>query len=205
MVMKAANRAVPREELRRRIYEAAITIFRERGFERATIEEVTARAGVAKGTFFNFYPSKIDVLAQYYQVIDVRIIALRAAMDPAAPEAALAKFATEVELILRSEGALLLDLLRTALANADLRDIDYASGDADETQFAAFIEAARRLGSVGRAVDPVRVAGVILDVWSGAMRRWVHAGGAPSLAAMFAEKLKVVFEGLKGRAENAPS
>lgn len=201
MVMDRTNRTVPREELRRRIFDAAIAVFRERGFERATIEEVTLRARVAKGTFFNFYPTKFDVLAEYYRAVDIRIMEARAAMDPAEPAAALADFAVKAEKILRQEGTLVLDLLVAALANRNLRDIDYASGDADEAQFAAFFETARRLGSVHPAIDPRKVAGVVLDIWSGAMRRWVNANGSPPLAAMFAEKIQVVFMGLRGEGE----
>jgi len=205
VVTRLRNRTVPREQLRHRIYEAAIEVFRERGFDGAAIEEITARAGVAKGTFFNFYPAKADVLADYYRAVDAPIIALREAMDPSAPETALAGFAAKVEEVLRAEGPLLLDLLRAALSNAHLREIDYASGDADEARFATYLEKARGIGALDPGIDPARSAGVILDIWSGAMRRWIQARGEVSLAAMFAKKLHVVFKGLSGRKGHAPT
>ena len=51
-----------KEETKRRIFEAAIKLFNEKGFEAATIDEIAERADVAKGTFFNYFPRKEAVL-----------------------------------------------------------------------------------------------------------------------------------------------
>ena len=48
-----------------RIYRVALERFREKGFAAATVEEVSAAAEVAKGTFFNYFPSKESVLAYF--------------------------------------------------------------------------------------------------------------------------------------------
>ncbi|MCE9627384.1 MAG: TetR/AcrR family transcriptional regulator [Candidatus Eisenbacteria bacterium] len=52
-----------KEETRRRIFEVAIALFRERGFEATTVDEITERADVGRGTFFNYFPRKEAVLA----------------------------------------------------------------------------------------------------------------------------------------------
>jgi TetR/AcrR family transcriptional regulator, cholesterol catabolism regulator len=52
-----------KEETRRRITMAALELFHERGFEATTVDEITERADVAKGTFFNYFPRKESVLA----------------------------------------------------------------------------------------------------------------------------------------------
>ena len=52
-----------KEETKRRIYVAALELFHEKGFERTTVDEITERADVAKGTFFNYFPHKESVLA----------------------------------------------------------------------------------------------------------------------------------------------
>lgn len=43
---------------RRRILDAADTLFRERGFDATTTREVATRSGVAAGTVFNYFSSK---------------------------------------------------------------------------------------------------------------------------------------------------
>ncbi len=52
------TRYVPEEQRREEILEAARQVFGEKGFHRAKIEEVAARAGVAHGTVYHYYPSK---------------------------------------------------------------------------------------------------------------------------------------------------
>ena len=47
---------------RDRLYDAAVTLFREQGYEHTTVDQITRRAGVAKGTFFNYFPTKDAVL-----------------------------------------------------------------------------------------------------------------------------------------------
>src|SRR5512142_2340881 len=51
-----------KEETKRRIYMAALELFHDKGFERTTVDEITERADVAKGTFFNYFPHKESVL-----------------------------------------------------------------------------------------------------------------------------------------------
>lgn len=50
-----------REMTRLAIIEAAVRLFAHHGFERTTVDEVAAEAGVAKGTVFYNYKSKDDI------------------------------------------------------------------------------------------------------------------------------------------------
>ncbi len=43
------------------IFDAAVAVFSEKGFARATMEEVARRAGIAKGTLYNNYRSKKEL------------------------------------------------------------------------------------------------------------------------------------------------
>jgi AcrR family transcriptional regulator len=55
------------EETRARILEAALAIFRERGFERATMREVAAAAEVAVGAAYYYFESKDAIVMAFYQ------------------------------------------------------------------------------------------------------------------------------------------
>lgn len=54
-----------KEETREKIIAAAMQIFRRRGFDAATMEEIAAAADVAKGTLYNYFPVKEAILDEY--------------------------------------------------------------------------------------------------------------------------------------------
>jgi len=51
-------------DMLRRIRAAAAELFREKGYDATTVEEIAERADVAKGTFFNYYPRKDALLEE---------------------------------------------------------------------------------------------------------------------------------------------
>lgn len=55
-------RETRKKELKEEIFLRALTMFRERGYENVTVEEITAACGIAKGTFYNYFPKKEHVL-----------------------------------------------------------------------------------------------------------------------------------------------
>lgn len=53
-----------RQLVRDAIYEAAIDLFAEQSFDVVTIDQVAARAGVSRRSFFRYFAGKDDLLAQ---------------------------------------------------------------------------------------------------------------------------------------------
>ena len=51
-----------RRETLRRITNAGICLFIEKGFERTTVEAIAAAAGISRRTFFHYFESKDDIL-----------------------------------------------------------------------------------------------------------------------------------------------
>ena len=63
--MELSLRERQKERRRSEIYEAAIALFKECGFENTTATEIARASGVSRGTFFNYYPYKEAVLLDY--------------------------------------------------------------------------------------------------------------------------------------------
>jgi AcrR family transcriptional regulator len=59
------SRQMIRENTREQILETAITLFSKKGFENTSVECITRRAKIAKGTFYNFFDKKEDVLLYF--------------------------------------------------------------------------------------------------------------------------------------------
>lgn len=55
------------EETRKRILEAALVTFRERGFEGATMREIASHAGVAVGGAYYYFESKDAIVMAFYE------------------------------------------------------------------------------------------------------------------------------------------
>jgi len=51
-------------ELRERVIETARTLFAEQGFEQTRVVDICDRADIAQKTFFNHFPTKLDVLRE---------------------------------------------------------------------------------------------------------------------------------------------
>jgi AcrR family transcriptional regulator len=52
-------------DIRTRLFRSALTLFAAHGFAATTVEEITQAADVAKGTFFNYFPTKEHLLMEF--------------------------------------------------------------------------------------------------------------------------------------------
>jgi len=58
---------MPTKDTREKILEAALALFRERGFAEATMRGIAARAGVATGLAYYYFDSKDAIVLAFYQ------------------------------------------------------------------------------------------------------------------------------------------
>ena len=63
-----STKATPKaEETGQRILDSALALFREEGFDTATMRGIAAKAGVATGAAYYYYPSKEAIVLDFYQ------------------------------------------------------------------------------------------------------------------------------------------
>ena len=61
------SRSTPKADAtRRRIYEAALEMFREKGFEQTTMRDIAKQAGVALGAAYYYFDSKDAIVLAFY-------------------------------------------------------------------------------------------------------------------------------------------
>lgn len=58
------------EKKKRKIFEIAINLFKEKGYDNISIEEIAANANIAKGTFYIYFPSKANLIAKLFTDYD---------------------------------------------------------------------------------------------------------------------------------------
>jgi len=66
---------------REKLIRAAVELFAKKGFEKTTVDEIVAKAGVAKGTFYLYFKSKDDLIKELaFEVMP--IMAMPSLNDP---------------------------------------------------------------------------------------------------------------------------
>ncbi|MFD0714368.1 TetR/AcrR family transcriptional regulator [Paenibacillus sp. GCM10027626] len=56
------RREARKKQIEETIIKQAIALFKQKGYDNVTVEEITLQSGIAKGTFFNYFPKKEHVL-----------------------------------------------------------------------------------------------------------------------------------------------
>jgi AcrR family transcriptional regulator len=169
---------------RERLQGAALELFAERGYEGTTIEEIAARAGLTKRTFFRHFADKREVLAGGPEFQQTFVDALAAAPAGAAPLDAVAK-------ALEAGGALLADRregarLRQAVigANDELRERELVKLASVSAAMAAEL---RERGVDEPAASLAAETG--MTVFRVAFERWIADGEERELPDLVAESL----------------
>jgi AcrR family transcriptional regulator len=69
-------------EQRRAILDAAVRLFRKRGYEQTRIQDIVRRSRISEATFFNYFPTKDALLLEFaITQLDFSIAAVKAQLD----------------------------------------------------------------------------------------------------------------------------
>lgn len=168
------TRAVPR-----RLLSEATRLFAEQGFDRTSVQEIVAAAGVTKGAMYHYFGSKDDLLYEIYARV------LREQTER------LEKFAATEEPVARRLFAIASDVVVSTIANLDdttifLQSMHQLSPEKRGTvraerrryheRFRGLIEEGQRAGEF-RTDKP---AEVVVDFFFGAVHHlgyWYREGG----------------------------
>jgi AcrR family transcriptional regulator len=72
---KRQSRIEQSEAIRTRLFEAAADVVGEVGYAEASVALITQKAGVAQGTFYNYFESRQDLLEQLLPALGERMLA----------------------------------------------------------------------------------------------------------------------------------
>jgi AcrR family transcriptional regulator len=183
-------------DARGRLAKAAMALYAEQGFERTTVAEIAARAGLTERTFFRHFADKREVL--FYGMEMMRDLLVRAVAD--APEPATAMDA--VCAAFQAAGSMLQEnpervRLRDAIvsANAELRERELIKLAA----FAAAVAGALRDRGIPEPAASL-AAETGAAVFKVAFARWASEPGQPDLPGIFGELMDELREVLADRA-----
>jgi AcrR family transcriptional regulator len=70
--------------VKRAFFEAAAALFREKGYDATSVDEIAERAGYSRATFFNHFGTKERVMSYYHRFFASRVEELLDELDPQA-------------------------------------------------------------------------------------------------------------------------
>jgi len=189
------------ERLREQIYETALELFRERGYESTSVERITRQAGVAKGTFFNYFASKDHVLAQWYGEVTLGVLRGCREGEYGSAEAAVSALAVG----LAEAGERDAELYASKSRNwSETVSGEEESMDAELLGYVAGqLEGGRESGELAASLDAGFFAGLVLAVMTGTAKNWVVAGCGFDLREAIESRIRFLFSAVHAGKEEA--
>jgi AcrR family transcriptional regulator len=196
-----SRRERKKEETRRRIFEAAIGLFRSKGFEATTVDEITEKADVGRGTFFNYFPKKDSILAylseERLSAAEENATALLGDTTPAREKL--------INLFLHAASAWEQDReLSQFVFHEWLKRAFAPSAEAErgwQRLVEAMLEKGRADGEMRPDVDPVRADAILSSVYIATLFHWLFSpdecrAADFDLRGELRTRLGIVFDGL---------
>lgn len=146
------------EAKRQEILKAAADVFREVGYERATMSDIRARIGGSKATLYNYFPSKESLLLEVmHQARELELQEVVGTLDPNAEDVRkeLLRFGQDFLAVLYSPETI--STRRLSIAESRHSEIGRVSFERAilpaEKKVAEFLRAAMKRGAL-RTADP---------------------------------------------------
>ncbi|WP_328315568.1 TetR/AcrR family transcriptional regulator [Streptomyces sp. NBC_00388] len=192
-----------KQRVKERLYTAAVELFVEKGYDHTSIDEIAERADVARGTFFNYFQRKEDIIGAWGEQRRARLVRELEADDIGATTGAIAQ--------LRHSMAVLIDVnqqepqLTTAMLTAWVKAGRPILEEPYVAQvFADIVDRGMALGELAPGTSSLTAGNVLRDVYLGALYRWAHRspGTAGALAEELQQILRLLLDGMA--TTNAP-
>jgi AcrR family transcriptional regulator len=173
-----------RAEVRRELVTAAVQLFRDRGYDDTTVDDIAAAAGVGRRTFFRYFPSKEHATSPDHEAGLARVAEVFGTAHPDEPTASLVLRAGETVFDLYTDDPAL-SVARFALTHEVpvLRDRESASVDHYRRLFIRHLRE-RFADEHGRIDDDAELRAAVIGAsvvaaHNLALRAWL-ADGAPA-------------------------
>ncbi|QMU71242.1 TetR/AcrR family transcriptional regulator [Streptacidiphilus sp. P02-A3a] len=156
--------------VKERLYTSALTLFTERGYDETSIDEIADRADVARGTFFNYFQRKEDLISAWGEERREKLGAALSSAPQQSPSAVgrLRQCMSTLGRINEEEqfqtSAMLTAWVR---AGRPLIEEPYVA-----ELFAEIVSGGRDQGELSADLQPTHVGNVLRDLYLGTLYRW---------------------------------
>ncbi len=162
-----------REQTRRRLFDAALAVFREQGVTESRIDDIAQRAGVSRGTFYFHYPSKDDVLLQLMMETQISMVEDLESVPPDAPiQDVLGVVAKRMASQWQEDPGMLAEIGMVALRRTAQNLSDFEESHPLQAALVPPLQRACDRGEIGALIPPVLLSEFFLVNQFGAALAW---------------------------------
>ncbi len=155
------------EERKQQLVDAAVALFAERGYAATRIADICERAGVAKGLYYWYFPTKHDLFVELVRTMRRRFRqAQAAAMDPDADPLTRLRQGTEASVRFIGEHAAYFSFVEVEPTDGDRAAVLREGSEVYLRDVRALVDEARRDGLVPDADPTLMSIGVMGSVSS---------------------------------------
>jgi len=168
------KRETQKENRREEILRAAMELFSKRGFELTTVEDITRAAHIAKGTFYNFFAKKEDVLLYF---LDTEFAKSRKEIQRRIKK--VTTISEKIELLIATYIKYIFPNKEFSAVLIKERVINLGTGSnrneiALMKQLAAFFDEAKQRGEIRRDVESGHLAEIVFAIYTMYVIYWTN-------------------------------
>ena len=193
-----------KQKTRESIQRTALRLFEKQGYEQTTIEQIAAAAEISPSTFFNYFPTKEDVvLFDTYDPMTIQMFLERPKDEPL--NVSLRKVLENLAATFERDERMILARGRFFLEVPELRARLW--DEAERSQLLLLQLLAERSGRRPDDYELRVTARIVTAALLEASKEWMRSNGRTGLVELTNRALDVVESGarLSGRARKSPS
>lgn len=188
-------------ETKNKIFEVAGKLFKEKGFDNTTVDEITREAGIGKGTFFNYFQTKTALLQEFGKQKEELVYNL-VKDELTKSTSTKEKIKNTLVFVARSNEK---DKELTKLFVFEyLRHYGYEERRSRSlnTILQDLLENGVKKGEVKIGIDVKRAAENITGIYYSSLMEWLWSNSEYSFSEDISKKIDMVFEGIAEREGN---
>jgi len=187
-----------KQDKRQRLLAASLRLFREQGYDETKVSQITREAGVAKGTFFNYFPSKEQVLLALGEQMLGRVgnIAVSELVQGHTARTKIKAMFHALSAGLEADRELVRAMVYRGLRLPDLIGNKRAKLDF-RAMLALLIEQGKREGEVAPQADASFIADTLYMLYFQQVVNWCSGDFQLSLSQRLDEVVDLVFDGVR--------
>jgi len=204
MTRRQRNKTRVRDSLR----QVALHLFRTRGYEVTSVQQIADTADTAKATFFNYYPTKEHLLAEFHELSVRDILAAHAGAGSGNTRQSLLDLARVAMRWPVREPQLTAAIVRTLWGSPVLAETDREIGEAFTDRVKNLLQEGIRRGEIRADIDVKVAIALIMSVLNGCVLDWVMEGQRFNLTATANKRMSLLlaaFETTKARRRGSDS